>query len=366
MISLNASQVLQQHRIVLCGGSGGVGKTTTAAALGLLASRSGRRTLVLTIDPARRLADAMGLAAIGNQPTPVPGVPNLSVMMLSAADSMDELVARHAETEAAREALLGNPYYQQIAASVAGSREFLAMEKLHELAADDRFDLLVVDTPPSQHALDFIDAPQRLLDLLDGSGLGLVLRTTSLANRLSFGLVGQSQKQFAKLFEQLTGHRLMLDLTAFFETFDGLIAGFKERAAAMQRRLRSTDTAFLLVQLPQPGSKSQAQGYMRRLQRESMQVAGVIFNQVHQVEALSEAGIAAVHAQFPQGDLAQRVLAGHADWYRLARRQHELIRQWQTQAGQPTVALPFLVGNVSSLSALQTFADHLAGASPAD
>ncbi|MFK7916398.1 MAG: ArsA family ATPase [Pseudomonadales bacterium] len=359
MSTLNVAQVLQQHRIVLCGGSGGVGKTTTAAALGMLAAQSGRRTLVLTIDPARRLADAMGLAVIGNEPTPVPAVPNLSIMMLSAADSMDELVARHATNQADRDALLGNPYYQQISASVAGSREFLAMEKLHELAADRRFDLLVVDTPPSQHALDFIDAPQRLLDLLDGSGLGLILRTTSMANRLSFGMVGQSQKQFAKLFEKLTGHRLMLDLTAFFETFQELITGFKQRAATMQKRLRSADTAFLLVQLPQPESLQQAQGYVRRLQRESMQVAGVIFNQVHQIEALSDAAVAALNTQYPEGDLARRVLAGHAQWYALARAQRELIAQWQAQSSLPVIALPFLVGNVSSLATLGVFASSL-------
>lgn len=356
---MNTLDVLQSHHIVLCGGTGGVGKTTTAAALGLLAAQSGRRTLVLTIDPARRLADAIGLEAIGNEPTVIPEVPNLSIMMLSAADSMDALVARHAEDDAARDALLSNPYYQQIAASVAGSREFMAMEKLQELATDPRFDLLIVDTPPSQHALDFIDAPQRLLTLLDGSGLGLVLRTTSVANRLSFGLVGRSQKQFAKLFERLTGHRLMLDLTAFFDTFDGVISGFKERARSLQGRLRSSDAAFVLVQLPQPGSLAIAQGYVDRLREESMQVAGVLFNQVHQVDALSDGAAAALRSQVQAAELADRILSCHRQWHALSAGQHELIAQWREQSALPAVAVPFVAGNISSLASLRDFAAHL-------
>ena len=168
---------------MLCGGTGGVGKTTTAAALGLLGARLGRRTLVLTIDPARRLANAMGLAALAPTPQAIPSAAGLWAMMLDPASTFDELIERHAGSTRDAKAFINNPYYQQISHTVAGSREFIAMEKIHELAHDQAYDLVIVDTPPSQHALDFIDAPRRLIEMLDGTGLGILLRANNLANR---------------------------------------------------------------------------------------------------------------------------------------------------------------------------------------
>ncbi len=368
MTHWDVSRLLQQRRLVLCGGTGGVGKTTSAAALGIAAAELGRRTLVLTIDPARRLAGAMGLSHIEHEPSPVPGVPNLSVMMLDANQTIDELVGRHAPDQKARDALLANPYYQQISASVAGSREFVAMEKLHELIGDERFDLLIVDTPPAQHALDFLDAPKRLLELLDGSGLGLLLRTTSIANRLSFGMVGRSQKQFAKLFERLTGHRLMLDLNAFYETFEEVIGGFRGRARAMQQVLRGPDVAFVLVLVPQADATAAARAYARRLQAESMDLAGLLFNQVLAIDAsqvnsaVQRKALAAIPLAPGQIEL---VMATYSAWAERALEQQRQMQQWQQQSGIDCVSIPRFAHTVTSIDDLRRFAATLTSANTA-
>ncbi|MGI9326992.1 MAG: ArsA family ATPase [Pseudomonadales bacterium] len=362
MSELDVSKVLNDRRLVLCGGSGGVGKTTTAAALGVVAAGLGRRTLVLTIDPARRLANAMGVSQIGHEPTAVPGVSNLWVMMLDAGQSIDALVSQHAPDQQAGEALLNNPYYRQISASVAGSREFIAMEKLHDLLADERFDLLIVDTPPAQHALDFLDAPKRLLELLDGSGLGLLLRTTSVANRLSFGLLGRSQKQFAKLFEQLTGHRLMLDLSAFYETFEDVIVGFRSRAATMQRTLRSADVAFLLVLIPQADAMVAAQSYFQRLRAESMTLAGLLFNQVLPIQSLPISAADATAALRQTGLSPEQVdgaLASYGVWRSRAQEQDRQMQQWRDSTGVACARVPRFGSAIGSIDDLQRFAAAL-------
>lgn len=362
MSELDVRVVLNKHRLLLCGGSGGVGKTTTAAALGLMAAEQDRRTLVLTIDPARRLANAMGVSEIGHEPAPVPSVPNLWVMMLDAGQSIDALVSQHAPDRKASDALLNNPYYRQISASVAGSREFIAMEKLHDLLADERFDLLIVDTPPAQHALDFLDAPKRLLELLDGSGLGLLLRTTSVANRLSFGLLGRSQKQFAKLFEQLTGHRMMLDLSAFYDTFEDVIAGFRSRAATMQRTLRGADVAFLLVLIPQADAMAAAQSYLQRLRSESMTLAGLLFNQVLPIESLPISVADAKAALLQRGMLPEQVDAAidsYSVWHARAQEQGRQMQRWRSSTGVSCAGVPRFGSAIGSIDDLQRFAAAL-------
>ncbi|MEM1231981.1 MAG: ArsA-related P-loop ATPase [Pseudomonadota bacterium] len=358
---LSLPTLLRQRRILLCGGTGGVGKTTTAAALGLAAARLGIRTLVLTIDPARRLADAVGLPAIGPEPTRTALHENLYLMMLDPEASVDALVSAHAPSERIRETLLANPFYQQISASVAGSREFVAMEQLHDLAASDAFELLIVDTPPAQHALDFLDAPERLLTLLDGSGLGLLLRTTSIANRFSFGLLGQGQKQFAKLFEKLTGHRLLLDLTRFYEVFESVIDSFKQRARTMQRLLRSDDVGFVLVLLPQPEGLARAQAFRKRLESEAMRLDGLIFNQVLQLDtgaAVPDAA-ALTAAGVPAADSAA-VAACARRWQSLAAAQQAAMAGWTAaQNTVPIAAVPRYAETVSGAGGLERFATAL-------
>ncbi|MDP6377362.1 MAG: ArsA-related P-loop ATPase [Pseudomonadales bacterium] len=355
--------VLRDQRIVLCGGSGGVGKTTTAAALGLLGASLGLETLILTIDPARRLANAMGLEHIEPHPQRLPEAPNLSVMMLDAGQTFDALVARHAKTEDSAKAFLANPYYQQISATVAGSREFMAMEQIHELAQDEQFQLVIVDTPPTQHALDFLNAPKRLIELLDGTGLGMVIRASSFANRMSFGMLGHTQNQFARFFEALTGHRLMLDLNDFFETFADVIQSFKKRAASLQALLRSEDAAFLLVLTPAEELAEGTERYLARLTEEQMTVRGIVFNQVHEIQScpVSAEVLRAGEAEGLPRELVRRALECHAHWFASSENEARLIAPWH-ERGLTCVRVPRLPGNIASLDELRRISSALATA----
>lgn len=361
MAELNLREVLGDHRIVLCGGSGGVGKTTAAAALGILGASLERRTLVVTIDPARRLANAMGLDSLSSSPQPVSGADGLDAMMLDPGATIDELVVRHARTPEGAARLLANPYYQQVASTLSGSREFMAMEKLYELSSDTEYDLIVVDTPPTQHALDFFEAPRHLLELLDGSGLGVLVRSSNLMNRLSFGMVHRSQKQMAALFEMLTGHRLMVDVTAFFHTYADVIDGFKRRARKIQEVLESESTTFLLVVAPEEDLVDQADGYAAVLHDQGMSLSGTIVNQTLAVDSLRSKRrlMAEASKEDISAELLDRALRCHERWSRQARRQREMIDEWQASRALPVVEVPRLGRNVSGFDDLRWFADRL-------
>ncbi len=351
--------ILLRHRVVLCGGSGGVGKTTSAAALGIVAAEAGQRTLVMTIDPARRLADAMGLASLTAEPQAVPGVAGLSAMMLDAGDTFDGLITRFAKNEEAGQSILQNPYYQQISATVAGSREFMAMEKLQQLLGDERFDLLIVDTPPTQNALDFIDSPRRLIELLDGSGLGLIMRATNVANRLSFGLLGRSQDQFARFIEMLTGYKVVGDLNAFFRGFSEIIDTFRERAKKLQATLRSDSTAFVMVLRPETALVDASVRYVERLHLEKMRVAALIVNQVLDEGFKEPTLVLEAISEVDDPGFRSRLELCHQRWASVAQADHMEVDRASTLLDVPTVTAPRLTANVSSLADLRALARAL-------
>lgn len=366
MSELQINSVLTDNDIVLCGGTGGVGKTTTAAALGIIGAGLGRKTLVLTIDPARRLAAALGLDSLGAHPQQIDKVPGLYAMMLDPGSTFDELIQRHASDRKTAEALLSHPYYQQISAGVAGSREFMAMEKIHELAESHEYELLIVDTPPAQYALDFIDAPKRLIEILDGSGLSLLLRANNFANKLSFGLVNKSQEQFARLFEQLTGHTLMLDINSYFNAFSDVTDGFKTRAGALQALLRGEKSTFLLVMTPASDTSLMARTYLQRLHKEGIHVSGAVFNQTHHVANIaSELDLAAsaVSAGLSES-LFERASACHARALDRSQRDNRIMEIWQKDIQLATRKIPRMEGNVSKLEDLQSFARALSADLP--
>lgn len=358
MSELQINNVLTDNYIVLCGGTGGVGKTTTAAALGIIGAGLGRKTLVLTIDPARRLAAALGLDSLGAHPQQIDEVPGLYAMMLDPGSTFDELIQRHASDRKTAEDLLSHPYYQQISAGVAGSREFMAMEKIHELAESHEYELLIVDTPPAQYALDFIDAPKRLIEILDGSGFSLLLRANHFANKLSFGFVNKSQQQFARLFEQLTGHTLMLDINSYFNAFSDVTDGFRTRAGTLQALLRSEKSTFLLVMTPASDTSLMARTYLQRLHKEGMHVSGAVFNQTHHVANIApelDLAASAVNAGL-SGSLFERASACHAQALVRSQRDNRIMETWQKDMQLATREIPRLEGNVSKLEDLQSFA----------
>ncbi|MBG0560930.1 ArsA family ATPase [Actinoplanes aureus] len=277
-------------RIVVCCGSGGVGKTTTAAALGLRAAEvHGRRTVVLTIDPARRLAQSMGLNELDNTPRQVKGIEaaasggELHAMMLDMKRTFDEVVEQHTTPKRAAE-IFANPFYQAMSSTFAGTQEYMAMEKLGQLRAGDEWDLIVVDTPPSRSALDFLDAPARLSRFLDGRMLRLLLAPARTGGRSMFSLVTASFGLFSRAVQKILGAQLLTDLSGFVAALDSMFGGFRQRADQTYRILQDPQTAFLLVAAPERDAVREAAYFAERLVAERMPLSGLVLNRMHQTE----------------------------------------------------------------------------------
>ncbi|MFF4156635.1 ArsA family ATPase [Streptomyces sp. NPDC001678] len=272
-------------RIVVCCGSGGVGKTTTAAALGLRAAERGRRVVVLTIDPARRLAQSMGIDALDNVPRRVAGIDGsaggeLHAMMLDMKRTFDEIVEAHADGERAR-AILENPFYQSLSAGFAGTQEYMAMEKLGQLRARDEWDLIVVDTPPSRSALDFLDAPGRLGSFLDGKFIKVLMAPAKIGGRAGMKFLGVGMSVMSGPLNKLMGAQLLRDVQTFVAAMDTMFGGFRTRADATYRLLQAPGTAFLVVAAPERDALREAAYFVERLAAERMPLAGLVLNRVH-------------------------------------------------------------------------------------
>ena len=272
-------------RIVVCCGSGGVGKTTTAAALGLRAAERGRKVVVLTIDPARRLAQSMGIDALDNTPRRVKGIDDsadgeLHAMMLDMKRTFDEIVEAHADGERAA-AILNNPFYQSLSAGFAGTQEYMAMEKLGQLRARDEWDLIVVDTPPSRSALDFLDAPTRLGSFLDGKLIRMLTAPAKLGGRAGMKFLNVGMSMMTGTLGKLLGGQLLKDLQTFVAAMDTTFGGFRTRADATYKLLQAPGTAFLVVAAPERDALREAAYFVERLAAEEMPFAGLVLNRVH-------------------------------------------------------------------------------------
>ncbi|MFI9051681.1 ArsA family ATPase [Streptomyces sp. NPDC053427] len=272
-------------RIVVCCGSGGVGKTTTAAALGVRAAERGRKVVVLTIDPARRLAQSMGISELDNVPRQVKGVDEaaggeLHAMMLDMKRTFDEIVEGHADAERAR-AILENPFYQSLSAGFAGTQEYMAMEKLGQLRSGDEWDLIIVDTPPSRSALDFLDAPKRLGSFLDGKFIRVLMAPAKVGGRAGMKFLNVGMSMMTGTLSKLMGGQLLRDVQTFVAAMDTMFGGFRTRADATYRLLQAPGTAFLVVAAPERDALREAAYFVERLAAEQMPLAGLVLNRVH-------------------------------------------------------------------------------------
>jgi anion-transporting ArsA/GET3 family ATPase len=286
MTRLDLDRILDDRRtrIIVCCGSGGVGKTTTAAALGLRAAERGRQACVLTVDPARRLAQSMGLTSLDNNPRQVDEVNaanggSLHAMMLDMKRTFDEIVEAHADPDRAAQ-ILANPFYQSLSSSFAGTQEYMAMEKLGQLRHADEWDLIVVDTPPSRSALDFLDAPKRLGRFLDGR----LIRVLTGPAKVGMSFMGVLNAGFSMMTSALTkilGAQVLKDAQTFVTALDTMFGGFRERAESTYRLLQAPGTAFLVVATPEPDALREASYFVERLDAERMPLAGLILNRVH-------------------------------------------------------------------------------------
>ncbi|MDQ3155970.1 MAG: ArsA family ATPase [Actinomycetota bacterium] len=366
-------------QIIVCCGSGGVGKTTTSAALGLRAAEQGRKVCVLTIDPARRLAQSMGLTELDNVPRPVKDAGahggSLDAMMLDMKRTFDEVVEAHATPEKA-EQILSNPFYVALSSSFAGTQEYMAMEKLGQLHAEaiaqadgahdgaGRWDLIVVDTPPSRSALDFLDAPERLSSLLDGRFIRLLLVPAKGPARVfsaGFGLVTSA-------LNKVLGAQVLTDMQTFVAAFDTLFGGFRQRAEGTYALLQAPQTAFIVVASPEPDAMREAAYFVERLANENMPLAGLVVNRVSVPGAAGISGAQAESAaiKLATGNAADKqtaeLLTIHAERFKVAAREARLKKRFSAaHPSVPTTSVPALPGDVHDLEGLRIIGALLAG-----
>jgi anion-transporting ArsA/GET3 family ATPase len=355
-------------KVIVCCGSGGVGKTTTAAALAVRAAERGRKTVVLTIDPARRLAQALGLPELGNQPRRVEvdgfePAGDLSAMMLDMRRTFDDMVHAHAGPERAKE-VLANPFYRTISSSFSGTQEYMAMEKLGQLAADGQWDLIIVDTPPSRSALDFLDAPQRLSAALDGRMIRLLAGPAKASGWGLRKIVGAGFSLFAKAVSTIVGGQLLADASAFVQAFDSMFGGFRERSQRTYKLLRSSGTAFLVIAAPEPDALREASYFVERLSSESVPLAGLVVNRTHPVLAglAGPKALAAADALERRGDapLAAAVLRLHADRVSVADRERRLVARFtRAHEGVAVARVPAMPSDVHDLTGLRQIGEQL-------
>jgi anion-transporting ArsA/GET3 family ATPase len=356
--------------IIVCCGSGGVGKTTTSAALALRAAERGRKVVVLTIDPARRLAQSMGIEALDNTPRPVAEVDQdaggaLDAMMLDMKRTFDEVVESQATPEKAQQ-ILENPFYIALSSSFAGTQEYMAMEKLGQIHADSQrdgtYDLIVVDTPPSRSALDFLDAPERLSSFLDGRFVRLMLAPARGPARLMTAGLSIITNALSKIL----GAQVLRDLQTFVAALDTVFGGFRQRAQKTYALLQADKTAFLVVAAPEPDALREAAYFVERLNEDRMPLAGLIVNRASPVPegtlSADEAMTAAerLRKQDPES-LTAGLLRLHADQTRMVER--EALLRTRFAAAHPQVAtavVPALAGDVHDLVGLRRIGELLA------
>ncbi len=364
---------LAERRVIVVCGSGGVGKTTTAAALGLRAALKGRRVLVCTIDPSRRLATSLGLSQLSTKPRaldlrrfePAEGG-SMSAMVLDPKTTFDALVMRYAKDEASRKRILGNRFYKQVSAALAGSYEYMAMEKLLELSADERFELVVLDTPPTRHALDFLEAPDRLVSFLDTRILRFFLKPYFVAGRLTLKIATRTGAMALRLIDRFLGLQFLQDLSEFFLAFEGMYDGFKERAARVRDLLRDPSSGFVLVAGPSAQALEEALYFHRRLGEKKMPFVAQIANRVHPDPAQEEEASKRASRE-PQidPDLAERLAEVFRDQQTLARVERRRIDRLEVDAGERPIVVPEFEQDVHDLRGLVRVADAIFGGTSA-
>lgn len=351
--------------IVVCG-SGGVGKTSLSAALAVRAAEQGRRVVVLTIDPARRLAQSLGLQELDNTPRPVAGIDesaggSLHAMMLDMKRTFDEVVESHASAATARQ-ILDNPFYQALSTSFSGTQEYMAMEKLGQLHAEsNRFDLIVVDTPPSRSALDFLDAPEHLSTLLDGRLIRLL--TTPAKGPLR--LMSAGVNLVISAMTKVLGSDLLTDVRTFVSAFETLFGGFRQRAEGTLAQLSSPQTRFVVVATGEPDALREAGYFVERLSAESMPLAGLVVNRVHdhRLELSPDRAVALADEltnQLTGPDLEETALRSHAARARIREREGRLVNRFaHTHPDVPVACVPALPNPVNDVSALRGLGEAL-------
>ena len=351
-------ELVEQRRILVCCGSGGVGKTTTAAVLALEAAQAGRRAVVVTIDPAKRLADALGLKGLTGTPSRIEGdwPGELWALMLDTKSTFDELVVANASSPEQGERILANRFYRNISGALSGTQEYMAMEKLYELHQDTDFDLVVVDTPPTRNALDFIDAPRRLSRFLDHR----LFRMITSPGRGIVRAVNMAAQAFLRTVAKVVGAEVIDDAVAFFQAFEGMEEGFRQRADAVLTLLSADDTAFVLVASPRRDTIEEARYFAERLAEAGIAVRALVVNRMHPRFGDGLAEATGERAATLDGSDLGSLYRNLADFQLVASREDEhLAGLADVVAPAPVVRVPFLSTDVHDLEGLAGLAQHL-------
>ncbi|HXY40445.1 MAG TPA: ArsA-related P-loop ATPase [Vicinamibacteria bacterium] len=366
-------RALSTRRVLVVAGSGGVGKTTTAAALAVRAARAGRRVLVCTIDPSRRLTTSLGLNSLSGRPRPIdlrrlkpPPADGgaLSAMVLDVKSTFDDLVTRYTPDRAARDRILKNRYYQHISAALAGSHEYMAMEKLLELSADERYELVVLDTPPTRHALDFLEAPDRLMAFLDASILRWFLKPYFAAGRITLKVATRTGAIALRLADRFLGLQFLADLSEFFLAFESMYAGFKERAFRVYALLRDPSSSFVLVTGPQPLALEEGLYFHRRLDEKGMPFLGFVVNRVHLDPARELRGDRGGRIRL-EPELTGRLVETLREQQVLAAVERRAIARLEVDTRERPLLVPELEQDVHDLRGLVEFAELVFEGRPA-
>jgi anion-transporting ArsA/GET3 family ATPase len=363
-------EIVGSARIVVCCGSGGVGKTSTAAALALRGAEQGRKTCVLTIDPARRLAQSLGLDALSNEPRPVGGkslasrgTGGLDAMMLDMRRTFDDVIERYARDDEQAERILGNRFYQRLSSTLAGTQEYMAMEKLYELHEDGHYELLVVDTPPTRSALDFLDAPEHLNELLDARAFRLLVAPAQRVGRGYLKGLNFATTTMTRLVRRLTGSELLAEVGEFFAAFEGMYDGFKERARRVYELLKHPGTAFVVVATPDRAALREAAYFAGRLAQDGMPMGALVVNRVHRASTIRKVS-AAARDRLAAGGADARLLADlieqHEALERLAGGERDRIAELAgSLSGVDLVEVPLLADDVHDLAGLRRLGGYL-------
>lgn len=359
---------ISDRRLIVTAGAGGVGKTTTAAAIAVQAAMAGRRTAVLTIDPARRLADALGLGELSGTLRPVDpgrlpaGAAPLHAMMLDIRTTSDQMVRQFAPDPETAEAILDNTYYHYFSTSLSGSQEYMAVSQVRALVEDDRFDLVVLDTPPAANALEFLDAPDRLLAALDSRAMQM-LRKSRDRKGFSARLLGKGRDMIVRSLNAITSGQFLDDLSEFLVIFGSILDALKASSESVHAMLRAPTTCFHLVTAPTRANLDEALHFRTTLEERGLPFGGYVVNRVHlPVEPVPADPATVAHlSQWLAVDVIERLIAGQAAHNRMAARDRRAIDQLAADAQRAPDVVPLLPVAVRDLSGLITIGAHLVG-----
>ncbi len=365
------ARLAAEQPIIVCCGSGGVGKTTTAAVLALAGARQGRNAVVVTIDPAKRLANALGLDSLSDTAHEIerelwdpdgvaPPGGRLSALMLDTKSTFDHLVLKYSIDQGQGERILENTFYRNISGALAGTQEYMAMEKLHELHEEGGYDLIVIDTPPTRNALDFLDAPARISRLLNNKLFRLLMAPT----RASFRVANFALQAFFRSVAKVIGKEVVEDLVLFFQAFEGMEEGFRQRSQRVMQLLSDDRTAFVLVTAPARDAVSEARYFHDRLEQARLRVNGLVVNRIHPEfgSAVSEPAGLATGANGPAAGKLGELYANLADFVELSKRERGHLEGLERSVGPvPIVRVPLLEVEVCDIASLTEVGRYLLG-----